>query len=49
LEMIPHSPTEFGLRYTAGLLEFQRNPVGQAQSLRFEMGGSLSKGQRETP
>jgi hypothetical protein len=49
LEMIPHSPTEFGLRYTAGLLEFQRNPAGQAQSLRFEMGGSLSKGQRETP
>lgn len=49
MEMIPHSATEFGLRYTAGLLEFKADEAGKAQSLRFEMGGSLSKGTRESP
>lgn len=47
MEMIPHSATEYGLRYTAGLLEFQTDSEGIAKSLRFEMGGSLSKAIRE--
>lgn len=49
MEMIPHSPTEFGLRYTAGLLEFKTGEQGNAESLRFEMGGSLSKATRQNP
>jgi hypothetical protein len=47
MEMIPHSRLEFGLRYTAGLLEFKLDEAGKAQSLRFEMGGSLSQATRE--
>jgi hypothetical protein len=47
MEMIPHSRLEFGLRYTAGLLEFKLDESGKAQSLRFEMGGSTSEATRE--
>ena len=48
LEMIPHSETEFGLRYTAGLLEFSLDREEKGKSLRFEMGGSLSKANRSS-
>jgi hypothetical protein len=47
MEMIPHSSTEFGLRYTAGLLEFELDESGKAQSLVFEMGGSVSRANRQ--
>jgi len=47
MEMIPHSPTEFGLRYTAGLLSFKVVDGGNYESLQFEMGGSLSKATKE--
>jgi hypothetical protein len=51
MEMIPHSPTEFGLRFTAGLIEFEKPTDGPAKSLRFEMGGSTNEAKRpkQTP
>jgi len=48
MEMIPHSPTEFGLRFTAGLIEFETTTDGPAKNLRFEMGGSTNEATRTT-
>lgn len=46
VEMIPHSSTEFGLRYTAGVLRFRLDDEGKAESLRFDMGGSTYQARR---
>jgi len=49
MEMIPHSTSEFGLRFTAGLITFEINSQGKSESLRFEMGGSTSNASRPLP
>lgn len=46
LEMIPHTPVEFGLRYTAGLLRFTTDEQGKAASLQFDVGGSSYQARR---
>ena len=39
LEMLPHSSTEFSLRWTAGTLMFDLDPSGTPTSLTFHIGG----------
>lgn len=46
LEMIPHSPVEFGLRFTAGLVRFELDEQGGAERLVFEFGGSTTTARR---
>jgi hypothetical protein len=46
LEMIPHSATEFGLKYTAGLVTIQYDDAGNPKELQFYMGGDTSRAVR---
>ncbi len=39
LELLPHSETEFSLRWTAATVEFELGPDGRAKSLVFHIGG----------
>lgn len=40
MEMIPHAAHEFGLRKTAGILQFTFDDLGKPKELKFTMGGS---------
>lgn len=40
MEMIPHGPDEFGLRYTAGVMKFVLDDFGKPKELKFSMGGN---------
>jgi hypothetical protein len=46
LELIAHSPEEFGLKYTAGKLTITYDASGTPTDLQFFMGGDVSKGTR---
>jgi hypothetical protein len=43
-EMIPHSPTEFSLRYTAATIRIDRNTENETSQLTYEMGGGTMMG-----
>jgi hypothetical protein len=44
--MIPHSKSEFGLKYTAGTIKIQYDGDGYPTDLTFQMGGDTTKGTR---
>jgi hypothetical protein len=46
LEMIPHSPDEFGLKYTAGKITVKYDDAGTPTDLQFHMGGDIMKATR---
>lgn len=46
LLMIPHSISEFGLKYTAGTIKIQYDNDGNPTDLTFQMGGDTNKGTR---
>jgi len=46
LLMIPHSPKEFGLKYTAATLSISYDEKGMATGLTFNMAGETSRAQR---
>ncbi len=46
LLMIPHSKSEFGLKYTAGTIKIQYDGDGHPTDLTFQMGGDTTKGTR---
>ncbi|XZE42905.1 3-keto-disaccharide hydrolase [Pirellulaceae bacterium SH467] len=46
LELIPHSASEFGLKYTAGLVTIQYDDAGNPKELKFQMGGETSRAVR---
>lgn len=46
MELIPHSPEEFGLRYTAGVVQVAYDERGKPTELRFSMGGSNMQASR---
>lgn len=46
LQMVPHSPEEFGLKYTAGKLTLNYDPAGNASTIQFNMGGETMQASR---
>ncbi|MEQ1826067.1 MAG: DUF1080 domain-containing protein [Pirellula sp.] len=46
LELIPHSPQEFGIKYTAGKLTLTYDQSGTPKDLEFHMGGEIMKASR---
>jgi hypothetical protein len=46
LLMIPHSKSEFGLKYTAGTIKIQYDSEGVPTDLTYQMGGDTTKGTR---
>ena len=46
LELIAHSPEEFGLKYTAGKVTIAYDTAGNPTDLQFYMGGDVSKATR---
>lgn len=46
LELIPHSPQEFGVRYTAGKLTLTYDGSGNPKDIEFHMGGDVMKATR---
>lgn len=47
LEMIPHSESEFGLKYTAGSIKLEYDQENLPSKISFTMGGTTSHGTRE--
>jgi Domain of Unknown Function (DUF1080) len=46
LDLIPHSPTEFSMRYTAGRMVFTLDDKGKPTAVEFHLGGDVRKAKR---
>ncbi len=47
LEMLPLSSDTFVLRYTSGMVKFERDAEGKPHKVSFEFGGSTTRGERK--